>query len=485
VILRAILFAVFVCPVFAADIWVVHIEVGGLPKDLPVGGGIIPKVPAVYDANAMKLTAYALARFLSENGYPYSRITTSVARDDSVAVTVHFLVEPDERVCAGEPVIRGAGGRIGRMYFRDVQIVPGQLYNSADVDETVRRLSMRPYVQNVTAESPIIVEDRQSLECEVRTAVTPITVAENRGLAVEGALGYESGRGGGSGSMSGRLDLSLINLLRMGETADVSYMGTSTFQRLKLSASMPWIFGLPFEAGGAAGLEIEDEGYGFFSGEFRTAMEVNARYRVGIAVKLSETVPPAGIDAPYMFYGADVFGALIPKPRGRGETVWEFSGRTGSGVANRERAYARSTMELTAGAHYPIFGDYALVGRVCAMSLFTDEEYLPPAEMYRIGGHGSLRGYFEEEFAFRTALYSQAEAHYYFNRVGSIFIFIDGGFGFDSPRQLSLSTAKEMLGYGVGIRFPSRLGTVSLEWARNMDDGWSLGRVHVGINSWM
>jgi hypothetical protein len=271
----------------------------------------------------------------------------------------------------------------------------------------------------------------------------------------------------------------------MGEAAEASYMGTSTFQRLRLSASVPWVFGLPLDMGGAAGLEIEDEGYGFFSGELNAGMEVNARYRVGVAAKLSETVPPDGMGDPYKFYGADVFGALIQKPHERGQVVGEFSGRTGSGVANREKAYARSTMELTAGAHYPVFTDYALMGRVCAMSLFTDEEYLSPAEMYRIGGHGSLRGYFEEEFAFRAALYSQAEAHYYFNQVGSIFIFIDGGFGFNSPWRLSLSTAKEMLGYGAGIRFPSRLGTVSLEWARNMDDGWSMGRVHLGVKGWM
>jgi hypothetical protein len=26
---------------------------------------------------------------------------------------------------------------------------------------------------------------------------------------------------------------------------------------------------------------------------------------------------------------------------------------------------------------------------------------------------------------------------------------------------------------------------VSLEWARNIDDGWSLGRVHVGVRAEM
>jgi hemolysin activation/secretion protein len=142
-------------------------------------------------------------------------------------------------------------------------------------------------------------------------------------------------------------------------------------------------------------------------------------------------------------------------------------------------------MELALGAHWPIRGNYAVAARACAVSLFTDEDYLPPAEQYRIGGHGSLRGYFEDEFAFRSAVYSQAEALYYFNRTGAVFIFIDGGIGFDSQERLKLSEAQEMLGYGFGIRFPSRLGSVSIEWARNISDGWNLGRVHVGVRTLM
>ncbi|MDR2727935.1 MAG: hypothetical protein LBB56_02295, partial [Chitinispirillales bacterium] len=104
-------------------------------------------------------------------------------------------------------------------------------------------------------------------------------------------------------------------------------------------------------------------------------------------------------------------------------------------------------------------------------------------ELYRFGGYNSLRGYSEEEFAFRSALVSQAEALIYFNRTSSVFIFCDGGVGFQNQGAFSVSDGKKMLGYGAGIRFPSRLGTVSLEWGRNIDDASSLGRVHVGVKT--
>jgi len=459
--------------------------VEGLPAGLTAPSGAVPKAPLPYSADAIQRSARALSKFLSENGYPYNRITTSIDAGDSLALAVRFAADPDERVCNGPPVVSGVSGNAA-MYLRDARVVPGGIFNSADVDESVRRLSARPYVRSVRAESPVIVEDAPPCGDSLRVAVVPFAVVEKRGMEVEGALGYESGRDGKKGALSGRLDLSLINMLRKGESAEVSYAGTTVGQRFRLSAQRPWLFGLPLSAGGSAGLEVEDGGYGYFSGDLWAAAEARGRWRCGAAVKGSETVPPDTLGSPYRFYGADVFIALIRTPWERGRTAWEFEVRTGSGVANREKSYSRASMDASAGVHLPLFARYAAAaGRVRASSLFTDEDYLPPAELFRVGGHGSLRGYSEEEFAFRSALYSQGEILFYFNKTGSVFAFIDGGAGFDSPEKLSLDDARWMLGYGVGVRFPSRLGTVSLEWARNVDDGWSLGRVHVGVRAEM
>ena len=458
--------------------------VHGLPDGLPAPDGIAPRTPLRYSAEAITRPVSALSKFLSENGYPYNKITVAVDSRDSLALAVRLDIDPDERVCNGPPVVTGVSGNAA-MYLRDARVAAGQPFNSADVDESVRRLSARPYVRSVSAGSPVIVEDAPPCSGSMRQAVVPFAVEEKRGMEVEGALGYESGRGDKKGSLNGRLDLSLMNLLRAGESADVSYAGAGARQRLRLSASRPWMFGLPLFAGGSAGLEVEDGGYGYFSGDLWAAAEARGRWRVGAAVKESETVPPDTAGSPYRFYGADVFIALARAQWERGQTVWEFEVRTGSGVANRERSYSRGSMDAAAGVHLPVFRRYAAAGRVRASALFTDEEYLPPAELYRVGGHGSLRGYSEEEFAFRSALYSQAEALFYFNRAGSVFIFADGGAGFGSSGKLSLAGARWMLGYGAGVRFPSRMGTVSLEWARNIDDGWSLGRVHVGVRAEM
>ena len=458
------------------------IEIEGVPEELAIPAGIMSPLPIFYDAGVVRRMMRDISRFFSESGYPYNKVSAYVDVCDSACFALRFIVDADERVCNGAVVIKGVKKR-PQMYLRDVRLVPERFYSCADVDETIRRLSMRPYVRHAGAASPVIIEEAPLCGDEFRRAVTVISIIERVGMDVEGVLGYESAQRGRQSSLSGRLNLSFMNLLRLGEAADVSYTGTNTFQRLRAGASRPWVFGLPLEMGGAGELEVEDNGYGFLGGEFWTAAEINARFRAGIALRGSETVPPDSVEPAYKFYGADLFLSLIAQPWEMGRIAREFSVKTGSGFADREKYVSRSRMELAVGGHRPFFTKYALAIRVCGQTLFTDEQYLSPAETYRVGGHGSLRGYSEEEFAFRSTLFSQTEAILYFNRSSSVFIFFDSGAGFERPGRLALNEGKKMLGYGAGMRFPSRLGTVSLEWARNAHDGTGLGRVHAGIRT--
>jgi outer membrane protein assembly factor BamA len=482
----------------AARLCVDGVVVEGLPAEVELPDAILLSIPRYYDAGAVKRVAGFMSKTLADSGYPYSKIAASVIRDvpepvagggsaaDSgdVAVTLYFKIDHDERVCMGPPLIAAGRGRDG-IYYRDVAFAPGAPYRAGGVEETVSRLLSRPYVRRAAAAPPVIIEDAPLCRDSMATAVAAISVMERRGLEAEGALGYESGQGGNAGKMSGRLDLSFINMLRQSESVGFSYVGTPVAQRLKSTVVYPWAFGLPVDFGGTIVAEIEDGGYGYLGGDVSATAEFGARMRCGVSLTASETVPPDSAGAPYAFYGADVFLGIKRRQWERGAAVHEFFVKTGSGWSFREKPYTRSRAEAAAGIHCPLFENYAAAGRVCAKSLFTEEGYLPPAELYRIGGQGSLRGYSEDEMAFRSAAYAQIEALFYFDRAASVYIFMDAGAGFNNTasQTQSLRDAEKLLGYGTGIRFPSRLGTVSLEWARNINDGKSLGRVHVGVKT--
>jgi hemolysin activation/secretion protein len=106
--------------------------------------------------------------------------------------------------------------------------------------------------------------------------------------------------------------------------------------------------------------------------------------------------------------------------------------------------------------------------------------------MFRVGGYRSVRGYMENEFAFRTVVYDQFEYLYYFGPTASVYLFTDNGFGFEqSLTRARWGDRTEFLGYGAGIRIPARLGTLTLEWARNISrsDRTSWGRINVKISN--
>ena len=473
------------------------VSVEGLPDEPPVPDAVLLSFPIYYDRSSeVGRPIYAISKILSDGGYPYNRIWESITvnsvddGDSVVSISLNIRIDPGERVCMGRPLIVAYNKRPG-IYYRDVVFAPDAPYSAAAVEETVKRLLSRPYVKTAAAASPVIIEDApkcrdtalQLSSSTMPIAVAAISVTERRGMEAEGALGYESGRGGSGGNLSGRLNLSFVNMLRGGELIDLSYAGTQTAQRLKSSAAYPLAFDLPFDLGGSLGAEVEDGGYGYFGGGISASAEIGARLRCGVSLAASETVPPDSGN-PYAFYGADVFLELKRRQWERGAVVAEFSVKTGSGAAKREnKSYTRNKAEAAAGLHYPVLGNYAAAGRVCAKSLFTEEKYLPPAELYRTGGHGSLRGYSEDEHPFRSTAFSQIELLYYFDRAGSVYVFTDGGLGFNEPNRLSMKDADMLLGYGIGLRFPSRLGAVSLEWARNIDDRNSLGRLHVGVRT--
>jgi hypothetical protein len=79
--------------------------------------------------------------------------------------------------------------------------------------------------------------------------------------------------------------------------------------------------------------------------------------------------------------------------------------------------------------------------------------------------------------------YVQGEYLVYFSSEGAVYAFSDAGVGFGPYDQLNMSGATRMLSYGIGLHIPVKIGTATIEWARNFKDTESLGRIHVSIQN--
>jgi outer membrane protein assembly factor BamA len=449
-------------------------------------------LPRVYDAGEISGRIAQIGRRLARKGYPFATIAVSIAQRPSTGIAspyslrVVYHIRPDQLCYFTEPRLAGARSTKSTLLLYDVLVRRGQLFDARKIEETLVRLNRRSYIESAET-GPIAVKPETVREAgdslvprDAYFVVVPFRLKDRSGLGVDGALGYTS-REGETTPLQGDVTLSFLNVFHAGENASLIYAGDRSYQKFHCEASKPWLFGSPISANAAFGLEIQDSSYGFLNGELTSTLEIRDNWLAGFSAKGTETTTDS---AAWKYYGADFLIALQRQRLADGMKSSEFSLATGGGVSFRDRNYGRSHVDFAAGIHLPLWRHQAFHARVISKHIITNEQDLVTAEIYRIGGYRSARGYPDNQFAFRTVAYSQLEYMLYFNSTGSVYPFADGGFGFENSLSLSRwNDRREFLGYGIGIRIPAGIGTLTLEWARNIDDTKSLGRIHVRVQN--
>jgi outer membrane protein assembly factor BamA len=422
---------------------------------------------------------------LADQGYAFATVTVDLDSSRGDTATVVLVAETGQRHRFASPIFMGARRTRPTQLERDVRFAEGALFSRSLVDETGRRLAVRDYIDTVTVLAPqIYPRTVDSTGDSLTGVVVPIEVRERSGLALDGAFGFGVGEGEDA-ELSGLVDFSLLNVLGIGERLVVHYRGDDEVQQLRVEVGKTHLGRVPLLIEGSFTLEIARDRYGQLAGGLRGFYELPSLWRIGLGVRGQEnTTPETDSTGGTWHVYAGEFNLVRPGSVWRRQRLSrELRLSTGLGVADRgSDSHTRWSVDFSAGVHLPVGRRMALAGRLVSQNLFTDEETLTPAEVYRVGGHRSIRGYADEALPFRNASYVQFEYLVYLSDAISAYIFIDGGLGFRNGLDQS-SDATGMMGYGVGTRIPVRIGSATFEWARNIDDTRSLGRIHVRIAS--
>ncbi len=453
--------------------------------------------PRRYDAGEIRERVAEIGRRLAEKGYPFAGISVSIEPlsgdstpllRDSLAIT--FFVKPDRRCLFAAPRLMGAKSTKQQLLLHDVLVKKGEQFDVRKIEGTQEALTRRQYIACAAAGKiaalPDGMRERNDSAAlrDIEYIVVPFLVKDRTGLGIEGALGLNTQQGGAI-FLQGDLRLSLLNLFHSGERAQLLYAGDRTYQKFHVEASKPWLFGYPLMASVSLGLEVHERSYGYLSGEAAASTEIQKSWNAGLCFKGSETTTDSTGQS-WQYFGAELLLSRLREPLRDSALSSELALAAGGGIAERERNYTRSHVEFTGGIHVPVWNHQAFRLRVISQNLVTDEKVLGDPEMYRVGGYRSVRGYMENEpgFAFRTVEYDQLEYLYYFSARGSAYIFLDNGFGFkQSLTRVRWGDRTDFLGYGAGIRIPAKVGTLTLEWARNRSDTKSFGRINVKVSN--
>ncbi len=201
--------------------------------------------------------------------------------------------------------------------------------------------------------------------------------------------------------------------------------------------------------------------------------------------------------------GAGFGGGLERVAPGQAQTVgrsvkysslWElradFRGREGTGAWSSARLeYGRKRYSqpetqhtvarvwgdggLLAMLRRGVYGFWGLHGRAVA----SGEEPVPRSDQFPLGGAGSLRGYFEDQFFADQVAWGNLELRLAADRALSFHPFWDAGYYWDGARnQRGIRH-----GYGFGFRLDTRIGRVEVDYGLGRDDGFLDGKVHLKV----
>jgi hypothetical protein len=469
-----------------------------LNSDLPITLDSVgmPRAPFPYDAGIINRISRALVWHAACRGHPFALVTVSLERkapEDSGAaapesIACRFALVANALCRFGDPAFAGSFKTQRRVLAHDCMFVKFAPYDARAVDATVQSFISRPYIASARGMAPRILAHAAGAADSADTIVAPFLIADRSGLGIDGSLAYQSGPDVAS-PLSGLVNVSLLNILGRGEAVNLHYRGERSMQQFDLSTSLPWVLGTRFSADAGFGLEIREDAYSHVTGSAGGRMDVGALWEAGAHLRASESAvdtvegDSSGI-AVSRYYGFDVGLSRRPERLEAGVFARELSVGTGAGVVDRgEQLYNRWHADFSVGAHLPLRGPFAARVRVAANSLFTRETDLPDIDLYRLGGSASVRGYADNEVPVRSALTAQSELLWYFSHRGAAYLFADGGAGYRHFVSLSASERTDLFGYGVGMRLPAGIGSLSIEWARNISDRRGFGRIHLNLRN--
>ena len=482
---------------------VAKFDIAGLQEDGPaIADDLRTKPSKPFDENDFEQDMAMLLRAYEENGYPYCEVR--IKRFEVVAATATELgydiaidVQPGPRTEIGE--IQFAGNEETRDYviLRELPVAVGDLYQQSKIDKIRPQMMKLGFFKWV---NPPRLEWRDDGKARLI-----IEMAEGNNNRFDGVLGYNPATPTSPGFVTGLLDLRFGNLFGTGRLVDAHWQQrTAKTQNLRFGYTEPWLAGLPLNLNFSFEQLIQDTSYVQRDIKLGLSFLFNDNLALLSHVGTSETspdslgalrfgLPPSTSVNVGLGLSFDTTDQLLNPRRGvRYETSIEW-----------RRKKIRSSSEVTAETidtgsfnqrrlsidfenYVSLFRWQVLAVALHGREVTTNEEIVQLTDQYRFGGTRSLRGYREEQFRGSRIAWSNIEYRYLVGPRSRFFLFTDLGYFFREDRlpDNSLSKIDDFkIGYGFGLRLDTRLGFFGIDYGLGEGDGFSNGKVHIGLTN--
>ena len=419
----------------------------------------------------------ALLSGYADDGRPFAEVVlpSAVWLADDGGLAGRVEVREGTATWFGDVVVAGNDATREHVIAREAGLERGRPFSQSRLSGVRPRLEKLAFLDAV--EEPVVAVDPVSGEATVGVAVTEGTA--NR---ISGVLGF-SGGPDASHDLTGIVDIDLGNIAGTGRAASASWERIRENQtQISFSYTEPWLLGAPVDVGVAGSQSVRDTFYMTTEGDLLVTARMGDRTRLTWSAGAERYVPGAADESTSTSrrtaFAAAYDGTDAPWNPTAGTRLRASVEYAAKRIADPGRNESSGTLTAEAELFLRVRGRQVLALRARVEALGSTEEEVPFHELLVLGGARSLRGYREEQFrGTRTALGSM-EYRFLLGRRSRAIAFVDVGYWYREGPNFAKDTK---LGYGIGLRGDTRLGTISIDYGLGEGDDLLDGKLHAGL----
>jgi outer membrane protein insertion porin family len=462
-----------------------------LEQELDIQSGLI------YNESYLAREFQRLNQYHAHRGFPFAEVNLENIMinksNTEYRLNLDLSVRAGRLVRIGDVIIRGNTVTKDYVIQRETDLRSGDVYRQDIIDEVPDNLYRLGYFKEVRFPKLRILPGG-------RTAVI-IEVVEGNTTTFDGVVGYippDQNQNEENGYFTGLIRLNLRNLFGTGRKLEVDWKKPDQFSdEFRIYYEEPWIFGYPVNLG--AGLErlVRDTTYienqVFLNGFVRLDSELKSTFSLYNKSVIPDSTASRDLRLARTHQLTGEIGIdydtrdnpLNPRKGIRYNTFYSFGLKRNNGpdYLLEEDGLPESegiqTVRVGLSFFKELWKNQVLALQVMGGKIKGSENRLQLSDHFWFGGSRSLRGYRENQFHGTTVAWLNLEYRFLTGRESRIFIFNDWGFyNFKNGQK----TREDILpGYGVGVRFSSPLGVISVDFGLGRGDSFSTGKIHFGI----
>ena len=433
-----------------------------------------------------------------QNGFPFARLRMEIDSVQEDRINARLIVSP-HKLFEIDSIYLKSESPISRKYITNaIRIAQGDPYNQLLLDAISTRIKEIPFVSEVRPAEMVFKDGKADLYLYLKKKIA------NR---FNGVVGFLPDDNTGKVTITGELQLDLVNAFNAGEELHIKWRKLQTFtQELKVDGQYPFIFGLPIGIGASLNLYKRDSTYIEVSPKLELQYKLEGRnhfsfffnqYQSNILnpdLFANSTTLPSFNDASRTMFGVQIYLQNLDyliNPR-MGYFV-DVSASTGSKRIKKlealdEQLYdgvnlrtSQHQVEGTIGYYLPLFGRTTLFTSVKGSWLINENVFVN--EMNRLGGIQTLRGFDDQSILASAFAIGTMEYRFLLEQNSYLYAFMDYGYYENkSPEGLIHNTP---MGIGAGISFETRPGIFTINYALGkLKDTVFLfraGKIHFGF----